>query len=232
MKVLIIEDEPTISSNISKYLKTKWVVSDIESDGKKGFQKALLDYHDIIILDVNLPSMNWWGICENLRLKENTTPILMLTSNDRKEDIVKGLHLWADDYLTKFFDYDELFARLESLNRRNLKNKSNIISIKWDITIDIEKKQVTQNWKQIKLSSLEFHLLEYLAQNKWVPLNRKDILEKVWWDFDTYAFSRNVDIYIWYLRKKLWNDIIETKKWEGYVINCELWIMNNEWKEL
>lgn len=92
----------------------------------------------MIILDINLPSLNWLEILKIIRDRQKDNQILMLTSNSSKEDIVSWLNLWADDYMTKPFDFEELLARLNTLNRRNLKNKSSIINIKW-YSIDLEK---------------------------------------------------------------------------------------------
>lgn len=224
MKILIIEDNVAIARNIWRFFEIEWIKSEISNNWKEWFEKALMNFFDLIILDINLPEMSGIEICENLRKRENNIPILMLTSNSQDKDIIKWLNVWADDYLTKPFDLDVLLARTKALTRRNLKNKSSKIEIifeeNWEqkIEINLEKKEVLKNWKIIKLSSLEFNLLEFFAQNKWKVLNRKNIFEKVWGDFDEFMFSRNVDIYIWYLRKKLWKKIIETKKGIGYLV--------------
>lgn len=224
MKILIIEDNVAIARNIWRFFEIEWIKSEISNNWKEWFKKALMNFFDLIILDINLPEMSGIEICENLRKRENNIPILMLTSNSQDKDIIKWLNVWADDYLTKPFDLDVLLARTKALTRRNLKNKSSKIEIifeeNWEqkIEINLEKKEVLKNWEIIKLSSLEFNLLEFFAQNKWKVLNRKNIFEKVWGDFDEFMFSRNVDIYIWYLRKKLWKKIIETKKGIGYLV--------------
>lgn len=224
MKILIIEDNVAIARNIWRFFEIEWIKSEISNNWKEWFKKALMNFFDLIILDINLPEMSGIEICENLRKRENNIPILMLTSNSQDKDIIKWLNIWADDYLTKPFDLDVLLARIKALTRRNLKNKSSKIEIifeeNWEqkIEINLEKKEVLKNWEIIKLSSLEFNLLEFFAQNKWKVLNRKNIFEKVWGDFDEFMFSRNVDIYIWYLRKKLWKKIIETKKGIGYLV--------------
>ena len=224
MKILIIEDNVAIARNIWRFFEIEWIKSEISNNWKEWFEKALMNFFDLIILDINLPEMSGIEICENLRKRENNIPILMLTSNSQDKDIIKWLNVWADDYLTKPFDLDVLLARTKALTRRNLKNKSSKIEIifeeNWEqkIEINLEKKEVLKNWEIIKLSSLEFNLLEFFAQNKWKVLNRKNIFEKVWGDFDEFMFSRNVDIYIWYLRKKLWKKIIETKKGIGYLV--------------
>lgn len=173
----------------------------------------------MIILDINLPSLNWLEILKIIRDRQKDNQILMLTSNSSKEDIVSWLNLWADDYMTKPFDFEELLARLNTLNRRNLKNKSSVINIKW-YSIDLEKIEV-KKWEEIiKFSNLEFNLLKYLVQNTNKAISRQELYEKVWGEFDgNIMFSKTVDVYIWYLRKKLDANFIETIKWVWYIVN-------------
>ena len=192
---------------------------------KKWFDSVLSKYFDLVILDINLPSMSWIEICKKIREKWKDVFILMLTSRSWDDDIVKWLNVWADDYLTKPFDLDVLLAHVKALSRRNLKNKSSKIEInfqewKEDILLDVnfENNEVKKNWEIINLSNLEFELLKLLSQNKWKIFTRSEIFDKVWWDFDEYMFSRNIDIYVWYLRKKIWKNLIETKKWVWYLI--------------
>jgi len=230
MKILIIEDNQALARNIWRFFEIEWIKSEISYNWKEWLTNALMNFFDLIILDINLPEMNWIDVCKELRKKWNNTAVLMLTSRSQDDDIIKWLNVWADDYLAKPFDLDVLLARTRALTRRNLKNKSNQIKIKFleknekdieieiNIEINLEKREVLKNWKSIKFSSLEFDLLTFFAQNKWKVLNRKEIFEKVWGDFDEFMFSRNVDIYIWYLRKKLWKEIIETKKWVWYLM--------------
>jgi len=229
MKILIIEDNKSLARNISRFFKMEWIKSEVADDWLIWYEKTSVNFYDLIILDINLPWMNWIEICEKLREKWKNIPILMLTSRSWDWDVVKWLNSWADDYLSKPFDLDVLLARINALTRRNLKNKNSKIKINfieniWDkkleikLEINFEKNEVLKNWKNIKLSHLEFDLLKLLSQNKWKILTRSEIFDKVWWDFDEYMFSRNVDIYIWYLRKKLWKEFIETKKWVWYLI--------------
>lgn len=219
MKVLVIEDNTSLSRNLVRYLALKNIQAEASFDGKDWLYKALTKYYDAIILDINLPEKDWLEVCQELREREKNTPIIMLTSRWTKSDIITWLDFWADDYLVKPFDYDELIARIKTLTRRNLKNKSNKFILTWEYKIDLEKVEVSKNDKQIKLSSLEYDLFKYLAQNKGRVIDRQELYEKVWWEFDgDFMFSKTVDVYIWYLRKKLDRELIETKKWFGYVI--------------
>ena len=218
MKVLVIEDNEILSRNLIRFLSLKDIASDISFDGKDGLYKASINFYDVIILDINLPGMDGIEVCKALREKWKDTPIIMLTSRSAKTDIVEWLNVWADDYLSKPFDYDELIARIHSLWRRNLKNKSNTKIEVWEYFIDLEKIEVHKWSIPIKLSTLEFDLFKYLVQNRWKVVSRKDIYEKVWGEFEEFMFSKTVDVYIGYLRKKLDRDLIETKKWFWYII--------------
>ena len=220
MRVLIIEDNQILAKNISKYLDMHWIKSKSFNDWKLWFYEASTVHYDVIILDINLPWMKWFNICSELRAKWKTVPIIMLTSNTNIDDKIKWLNLWADDYLWKPFEYEELHARINALARRDLNNKSSIIS-HLDVNVNIKERRAIRSGKELKLSKLEIDLLIYLMQNIWIPLKRDEIYEKVWWEFDEFMFSRTVDVYIWYLRKKLWSEFIETKKWYWYLIPLE-----------
>lgn len=218
MRVLIVEDHQILSRNLQQFLKLKDIESVIVWDWKEALYTASTEFFDLILLDINLPSMDGDEICKRLREKGKDTPILMLTSRSTKTDLISWLEIWADDYMVKPFDYDELLARVHTLTRRNLKNKSTTqIDIR-GLNINLEKKIVTWTEWEIKLSHLEFDLLKYFAQNKWKVLSRQEIYEKVWWEYDEFSMWKTVDVYIWYLRKKLWKELIETKKWFWYVI--------------
>ena len=219
MKVLVIEDNELLSRNLVRFLEIKKIESDTSFDGKEWLYKASINFYDAIILDINLPEIDGLEVCKQLREKGKNTPIIMLTSRSATADIIIWLNNGADDYLVKPFDYEELIARLDSLTRRNLKNKSNTKITIWEYIINLEKVEVSRGENKIKLSTLEFDLFKFLVQNRGKVLSRKEIYEKVWWEFEEFMFSKTVDVYIWYLRKKLGKEMIETKKWFWYIIN-------------
>jgi len=219
MRVLVIEDNEILSRNLVRYLSLRNIFTDCSYDGKDWLYKASTKYYDVIILDINLPSMDWLEICRKLREKAKDVSIIMLTSRWTSDDIVSWLDSGADDYLVKPFEYSELLARMSAITRRRNINKSNTIITIWEIELNIQQVEVKKWWKIISLSKLEYDLFKYLAQNKWVALSRQDIYEKVWWEYDwDFLFSKTIDVYIWYLRKKLWKDLIETKKWFWFLI--------------
>lgn len=219
MKVLIVEDTQELAFTLVRYLALKWIQADVSPDGKDGLYRGATKYYDAIILDINLPEKDGITVCRELRQKEKDVPIIMLTSRSGKDDIIVGLEAGADDYLPKPFDYDILIARLEALTRRNLKNKGTQELKIAQYIIDLEHLQVfDEKGVEIHLSTLEFSLLKYFAQNKSKVISRQELYEKVWGEFDgDFMFSKTVDVYIGYLRKKLGTEIIETRKGFGYI---------------
>lgn len=219
MKILIVEDNDILRENIKTYLDIKWFKTETHSTYEWTILKVVEFNPDVIILDLWLWSSNWdWiDICKNLRSKWNSVPILILTARTLTKQKILWLDSWADDYLTKPFDYLELIARIEALNRRDQKLKWNIINIS-DIKIDINKNTLEKKWELIHLSKLEFSLITYLSKNKWRVIKKEELLEKVWWEYYDFEQSRTVDIYIWYLRKKLGADLIKTIRWVWYML--------------
>lgn len=219
MRVLVIEDNEILSRNLVRYLISRDIFAEAAMAWDDWLRKAISKYYDIVILDINLPWINWLEICKQIREREKDVSIIMLTSRWTKEDIIEWLNTWADDYLVKPFEYDELLARMNAILRRKMKNSSNTMIKIWDIDLDLQKIEVKKNWEIVQLSKLEYDLFKYLAQNRWVALSRNEIYEKVWWEFQVdFMFSKTIDVYIWYLRKKLGKDLIETKKWFWFLI--------------
>lgn len=220
MNILIIEDNDILRANIEKYFSLQGFSVDTHDAYTGSSYKIITGNYDVIVLDLWLWEWEHDGldICEEVRNKGNTTPILMLTARSLTKQKIEWLNAWADDYVTKPFDYEELVARVEALHRREKKHKGNILTYK-DITIYKESMEVHQSDTPIKLSKLEYDLLLYLLENKGTALKKEQILEKVWGDRDMFENSRKLDIYIWYLRKKLWSDIVETIHWVGYKIS-------------
>lgn len=200
MKVLLIEDEPSVAGIINKGLtENKYQVS-VAPDGNLGMQMATAHAFDVIILDVMLPGINGLEVCRRLRASKNQTPILFLTALGTTENIVAGLEMGGDDYLVKPFKLAELEARIKSLMRRQGKNQADEEErIMFDeITVDFRAKQVIFDGKSIALTSTEFKLLEFLLRNKNKVVNRMEILEKVW-GIDFNMGTNVVDVYVNYL---------------------------------
>ncbi len=219
MNILIIEDNITISKNLNRYLTLKDIDSEVAWSAEE-WEDILKEWNfDLILLDIWLPWMNGRELLEKLRKQWNNIPIIFLTSRDTDDDIIEGLWLGADDYVSKPFDYEILIARVQSVLRRTQK-KINAMTI-WEYILNYDKEEISnaKTGQKIFLSNLEFKLLSYLSKNRWRVIDRATIYEEVWGNFDDFQLSRNTDIYVWYLRKKLWSDIIKTKKWSGYYLD-------------
>ena len=222
MRVLVIEDNDILRENIVTYLSIKWI--HVKWHGSyEGSMLKIVEYKpDVIVLDLGLGSTEWDGrdICKGLREKWNNTPILILTARNLVDQKIEWLNIWADDYMVKPFDYNELIARLEALTRRNMQQKGEKVQV-WDVTIHTQNHQVFLSNIEIHLSKLEYELFLYMARNIGRTLSKQELLEKVWGEYDAFEESRTVDIHIGYLRKKLGSDIIETVRWVGYIIPKE-----------
>ena len=214
---LIVEDNKLLAKNINQILQLNNFDSEIVWSAEEAKKKLNNNNYNLIILDINLPGENGFEFLQKLRQTWNNTPVLILTSKNTTEDIVNGLELWADDYMSKPFDMSEFIARINSILRRQSWVKTDKIEINWYEIFPNEEK-IMKGKQEIWISSLEFKLLMYFIKNKWKILNREDIYEEVWWWFEDHMFSRSVDVYISNLRKKLWQDFIKTKKGSGYYL--------------
>lgn len=219
LNILIIEDNKTISKNLSRYLLLKDIHSVVASSAEEADSLLKINTFDLLLLDIWLPWMDGKEFLEQIKNRWENTPVIFLTSRDTDEDMIAGLELWADDYISKPFDYEIVIARIHSVLRRY--HKKNNAEKLWKYIINFDKEEVvnSENCNKIFLSNLEFKLLAFLLKNRGKVLDRVTLYEEVWGNFDDFQLSRNTDIYIWYLRKKLWTDSIKTKKWSGYYID-------------
>jgi len=201
MKILIVEDEHKIANLIKQGLEQEHYVVDIAYDGINGYDLALGEAYDVIILDRLLPGMDGLTICKRLREQENHTPVLMLTAKKQLEDKVEGLNSGADDYLTKPFAFEELLARVKALGRRPKKTLPNVLKVA-DLTLDTDSYEVKREKENILLSSKEFALLEYLMRHQNKTLKKDQIISHVW-NYDTDILPNTVEVFIGYLRNKI-----------------------------
>jgi two-component system, OmpR family, copper resistance phosphate regulon response regulator CusR len=222
MNILIIEDEQKVAAFIKKGLEVNGYVVEVSFDGQIGLRMGQNGSYDLIILDVNLPIINGFEVCKQLRNNNVKTPILMLTALGTTKDKVLGFDLGADDYLVKPFEFDELTARVRALIKRAkaLPSIQSILKVA-DLELDSDSKLVTRQGKVIELTAKEFLLLEYLMRNQGKVLSRGDIAEKIW-DISFDTGTNVIDLYIYYLRKKIDKDftpkLIHTQVGMGYVL--------------
>ncbi|MDH5562128.1 MAG: response regulator transcription factor [Nitrospirota bacterium] len=220
MRILIVEDDPSVSGFILKGLREERYAVDLAIDGEAGFSMASLTPYDLIVLDIMLPKMNGFEVCRNLRATKNMTPILLLTARETVEDRVLGLDTGADDYLTKPFAFAELLARIRALLRRGQPSTPMQLTIA-DLELDPVTHKVWRGGKEVVLTNKEYALLEYLLRNAGRVLTRTAITEHVW-DIHYDSVTNIVDVHIKALRNKMDRDmapqLIHTVRGVGYVL--------------
>lgn len=219
MKILVVEDHPKIRQNTVRYLNLKWFRAEEAIHGEDAKLKISTNNYDLIVLDINMPLLDWKEFTKFVRKTWNIIPIIALTSNSQLNDKLEMFSLWVDDYLTKPFEFEELEARIKALLKRKDKDIENIIKIN-DITLDIDKHKVYKNSKEMELWNKEYLILEYLLVNKNYPKSKVSLLEHIWWEQEENLDlgSKTLEAHISTLRKKLWPDLIKTIKWVWYVI--------------
>lgn len=218
VRVLVVEDEVKMASLVRRGLEREGYVVDVAADGAEALWAAReLDF-DAIVLDAMIPEPDGFEVCRTLREEGRWAPVLMLTARDGVEDRVRGLDAGADDYLTKPFAFEELFARLRALTRRGATERPTRLTV-GDLVLDPVTRRVRRGDRTIALSAKEFALLEFLMRNPDEVLTRTRILEHVW-DFAYDGGSNVVDVYVRYLREKIdrpfGRDDIETVRGVGY----------------
>jgi len=224
MKILLVEDDPKISSFIKIGLESYDYLIDIAYDSTIGEKLALSKKYDVIILDVIIPGISGFELCKKIRNNNILTPVIMLTSLDSVEDKLTGFEYGADDYLVKPFSFQELLARIKALNRRNKEAIVNPNLKVLDLELDSITKKVRRNNKEINLTATEYKILELLLSNKGKVFDRILIAEKIW-GFSFNSGTNVIDVHINSLRKKIDKDfsqkLIHTKKGFGYLLSDE-----------
>ncbi|MEI8230735.1 MAG: response regulator transcription factor [Candidatus Peregrinibacteria bacterium] len=220
MHILLIEDQQKLADNIRQFLELQKYVVTVAHDGKEGFEKAMTQEIDLLILDINLPGMDGYLICSMLRQNKKNMPILMLTARTLQQEIVHGLNIGADDYLTKPFDLSELLARVRSLMRRRSEQRSPVLTT-GPVTMDTNTHEVTKAGRRVDLSPKEYGLFEFLLRHKGIVQDRPQIIEHVWGGRDELLFSQTVDVHVAYIRRKLGKGVIETVPGKGYLVPAD-----------
>lgn len=216
MRILVVEDEPSLLRTISKTLREDGYVVDQAGDGETGLNKAQEVNYDLIILDVMLPRLDGWELLRRLR-QEKKTPVLMLTARDATRDRVRGLNGGADDYQTKPFEFDELLARARALIRRSMGNALSQIKI-GGMTIDTAGRLVFLNNAPVSLTPREYLLLQYLALHRGQVVTRTMAYEHLFGEDEDTTMSNLIDVHVSNLRRKLGHDLIVTRRGHGYCI--------------
>lgn len=220
MRILVVEDEKKVSGFIRRGLKEEGYAVDVAADGEEGHYLASTNEYDLLILDIMLPKMDGLTLCQQLRDRDYTGPILFLSAKDTVKDKVAGLDSGADDYLTKPFAFEELLARVRALLRKRQSMPQTLLEVE-DLVLDTVSHKVTRSGTEIPLTTKEYALLEYFMRNAGTVITRTMISEHVW-DINFDTFTNVIDVYINYLRNKIDKDqkvkLIHTIRGRGYVL--------------
>jgi two-component system OmpR family response regulator len=223
MRALVIEDGSKMAALLRRGLQEEGFAVDVAATGLDGSWLGTENDYDVILLDVMLPDVDGFEVCRRLRAADRWAPILMLTARDGVQDRVAGLDAGADDYLTKPFSFDELFARVRALLRRGPSERPPVLTV-GDLVLDPATRRVSRGGREIELTPKEFGLLELFLRHPDEALSRTRILEHVW-DFAYDGDSNVVDVYVRYLREKVDRPFgrrsIETVRGVGYRLREE-----------
>ena len=201
MRILVVEDEIRLSEAIGQVLENEKYEVDIANDGEDGLDYAMSGIYDAIILDVMLPKINGFDVVRNLRKNKIATPVIMLTAKDEIVDKVTGLDFGADDYMTKPFVSEELLARLRALTRRQGEVIFEELEYE-DIKLNLSTYTLQCGVKSVHLSHKEFEIMKLMLSNPALIISKEMLITKVW-GYDSDAEDNNVEVYISFLRKKL-----------------------------
>lgn len=221
MRILVIEDEEILLNDLCKGLKIKGYAVDQAEDGKKGYQMAIDEEYDLIILDLNLPEMDGLELLSKLRKEKNQIKVLILSANHQLETKLSGFELGASDYLTKPFHFEELEARIRILLNRQFIQQTTKLKYH-ELCMDTLKRTVTVKGQDVHLTAKELAILEYFLLHEGSLITQQDIIEHVW-DGDSDPFSNSIRVHLSALRKKmkktLGYDPIKMKIGEGYILS-------------
>ncbi|MCR4888689.1 MAG: response regulator transcription factor [Ruminococcus sp.] len=223
MKLLVVEDEKDLNEIIAKELRANGYIVDSCFDGEEACDYLSLDEYDGALLDIMLPKLDGFTVLDRIRSMSIQTPVLFLTARDSKKDIIRGLDLGADDYLSKPFDFEELLARVRVMLRKKVDTRENTYRC-GDLVVNCNDHTVMRGEKPVTLSAKEFQLLLYLVRNQGLVVTREQI-ESNLWQFDSETSSNVIDVYIRYLRKKIDegydHKLIHTVRGVGYQLKAE-----------
>ena len=218
MRILVVDDEARLLDGVRRGLEAEGFAVDVAVNGVDGLWMAQEHSYDAIVLDIMMPGMNGYTVCERLRAEGDWTPILMLTAKDGEWDEVEALDTGADDFLSKPFSYAVLVARLRSLVRRGVRERPVVLEA-GDLRLDPATKRVQRGGTEIELTSRELAVLDYLMRNVGDVVSKRQVLENVW-DVDFEGDPNIVEVYVRHLRNKVDRPFgrasIETLRGSGY----------------
>jgi len=220
MRVLVVEDEKKTASFIRQALQAEGFAVDVCGNGDEALAAALITPFDALVLDIMLPGRDGLSVLKQLRLRNNPTPVLLLSARGEVNERIEGLNAGADDYLPKPFVIAELVARIRALSRRSGESKSTELHVA-DLALDTVTRRAQRGGKTFELTAREFRLLEFLMRSAGDICGRMSIIEKVW-DYDFDPGTNLVDVYIKRLREKIDDGfepkLLHTVRGIGYVL--------------
>ena len=225
MRVLIVEDESRIADFLQRGLRAEGHFCVVADDGESGLSLALEGDFDLILLDLMLPGIHGHEVCQQLRMNKVNTPLIILSAMDSLDDVIAGLRMGADDYMTKPFSFEELLARIETVMRRSssISNEDEVMSV-GPLNFDRQSLRFSVNGEDIKMTAKELAIIELLMSNPGTLFSRERILSNVW-GLNMDPLTNVVDVYIGKLRKKIDSDaensMIETVRGLGYRLNID-----------
>ena len=214
-KLLIVEDEPDIQELLEAYLHDAEYETTIAGDGVEALAKFQKDKFDLILLDLMLPKIDGFGVCEFIR-RESNVPILMLTALDGEQEQLRGFQMEIDDYVTKPFSMPILLQKIRAILRRTSAEKEENRCLRYrDLTLDLDGMEAVLAGRSLDLTTREFELLQTLISSPGRVFTREVLLAKLW-GYDFFGDERVVDSHIKNLRRKLGTEYIETVRGVGY----------------
>ena len=217
MRLLIVEDEPTLGKQLKTTLEGAGYAVDLATDGEDGHYLGSTENYDAIILDLGLPEIDGLTVLDRWRKEGKVTPVLVLTARDSWSDKVAGLDGGADDYMAKPFQTQELIARLRALIRRASGNASSEL-IAGDVRLDTRSGRVTLAGDPVKMTAQEYKLLSYLIHHKGKVVSRTELIEHIY-DQDFDRDSNTIEVFVTRIRKKLGQNVITTIRGLGYSLD-------------
>ena len=225
MRILVVEDEIRIADFLQRGLRAEGHFPVIANDGESGLALALEGDFDLVLLDMMLPGIHGRDICQQMRMNKINTPLIILSAMDSLDDVIAGLRMGADDYMTKPFSFEELLARIETVTRRSseVATEEQLLEV-GPLTFDRQSLRFTVAGKEVRMTAKELAIIELLMSHPGTLFSRERILSNVW-GMNMDPLTNVVDVYIGKLRKKLDEDgdesIIETVRGLGYRLNIE-----------
>ncbi|GHB65279.1 response regulator transcription factor [Persicitalea jodogahamensis] len=224
-RLLLLEDDPILSREVSTFLTSKGFECDCVFDGDLFFRQLGLATYEAYLLDINVPKLNGLDVCKRIRSADSTTPIVMLTAYGEIQDKFDAFQHGADDYLVKPFHLDELYIRIMALLRRSSQpqEKTDLLKVA-DLELDLTEMKVKRAGRSIELTPKEYQLLLFLVKAKGRTVSKQTIAEAVW-DIHFETSLNTIEVYINFLRKKIDKDhdkkLIHTRPGFGYFISGE-----------